>query len=181
MRLPVLYCHCGCGTGSCAAGFYCFCLGKMPICHNGSLSFSRLPLPVSSLATCWLSSAGLAGLSAGSCFCRSGTLCLEYSCAYTHLGHIRAAALGVISASAAPGRVISGSCLCKNIVKLHRETSFPEKLGGGTSGFSWTEGCILSQTFPAPSENRDKSRCLPFCQHHFLAFCISNSWSLNKP
>lgn len=37
------------------AGFYYFWLGKVPICHNGFFSFSRLLFPVSSLAAqcCW--------------------------------------------------------------------------------------------------------------------------------
>lgn len=42
------------------------------------------------------------------------------------------------------------------------------------------EGCNLSQTVPVPSENSDISRYLPFCQQHWLAFCISDSWRLEQ-
>lgn len=100
---------------------------------------------------------------------------------WVHVGpsrvHWAAAQVGS-SSSAALGKGFSGRCLGKNTVKLCRKTSFPKR--NPTRGKSWRifwnrEGCNLSQTFPAPCEESGKSRYLPFCQQHLLAFYISDS------
>ena len=90
------------------------------------------------------------------------------------------AAAQVVSSFSSTREGFSGSYLCKNVMKLYRKISFGITRWRNFRIFLNREGCNLSQTFPAPSENSDKSRYHPFCQQHLLVFCISDAWSLSK-